>query len=309
MGVDWLTLRDVAEALGVRERTVFNRVMARKFPAPHRFLGDDGSGPAWPTSVLEDPGHVLRSAEASGRVDREAHLAILLDEVRAYVWRRHVLLGNKQEGPPRIIQSQYGRPGYEKHPDFPLGRRVSALRAAHKHGRVSREEAAAFEAVPGWTWDVWDTDWRRRFEEVAAAFERRGELTAADKSWVAHQRRRWGNLRPEWRALLDSHPGLLGEGKQNRVEEFVAAATKWLAEHPGQTTHSMQYAETVMMHGEKVAVGRRATYYRRRYRGLEGRRPMSDEDIAKIEALPGWSWEMSKLHVESQRGVKKKRSA
>ncbi|MDN5896386.1 MAG: hypothetical protein L0H93_20495 [Nocardioides sp.] len=300
MVADWLTLKDVAETVGVQENTVRRRVAAGKFPAPHRFLGRDGSGPVWPADSIEDPMEApgLPSRVGTQGMDREMHLAHLLDEVRWYVW---------EHGSAAIPQHATGRSDSMGR-KFPLGVRVSALRGARKHGRLTAAEAAEFDMLPEWSWDHWDSIWRERFGEVVVRFHS-GRLTSRDRAWLGNQRRRWGKLRPEWQAMLAQHPGLLEGAKQSRVEEFVEACEHWLADHPDHTLYAMPYAASVTIEGEKVSVGRRATYYRRRYQGLEGRRPLSEADIKTIEQLPGWTWEMSPVHVQAQRKNKSKKTA
>lgn len=297
MASEWLTLADVAERIGRTEKTVRKQVEQRKFPAPRRFQGSGGSEPLWPLAVVEDPkGNLPPEPSEEKRLTREMHLRVLLEEVRWWVW---------QHGSAAIPQAARGRED-KMGREFPLGSRVSALRAARKHGRLSREEAAAFEALPEWSWDHWDSIWRVRFIGVAMRYQT-GELTERDRAWLGHQRRRWGKLRPEWQAMFKAFPGLVEGAKQSRVEEFVAACEQWLAEHPDHTTYAMPYAATVMVDGEKVPVGRRAMYYRRRYRGVEGKgkHRLSAEDVAKIEALPGWTWEMSEQHAKAGRVARK----
>lgn len=294
MATGWLTLKDMAEETGRSEKTLRKQVAEGRFPAPHRFRGRGGSAPVWPRAVAENPDAAL--PKRGQRMTREQHLAQLLEEVRWWVW---------EHGSAAIPQHAVGRTDKTGRP-FPLGVRVSALRAAHKHGRLSKAEAAEFEALPEWSWDHWDSIWRARFTEVATRFQT-GDLTTRDRAWLGNQRRRWGKLRPEWQALFKAYPGLLEGAKQSRVEEFINACEQWLKEHPNHTLYAMPYAATVMVDGEKIPVGRRATYYRRRYQGLEGSRRLSAAEIEKIEALPGWTWEMSPIHVQAQR--KQRRSA
>lgn len=289
-GSGWLTLVQMSEATGRSEKTLRNQVASGKFPAPHRFRGRNAVNPVWRRQVADDPSPVLPPSRGKQRITREMHLTELLDEVRWWVW---------QHGTAVIPQHATGRTRASGRP-FPLGVRVSALRNAHKQGRLTKTEAAEFEALPGWSWDHWDSEWRARFTEVAARYQT-GSLTARDKSWLGNQRRRWDRLRPEWRALFDAYPGLLEGGRRSRVDDFIRAAEQWLAEHPGRSLYAMPYAATVVVEGEKVPVGRRATYYRRRYAGLEGRRSLSADDISKIEALPGWTWDMSPEHVAAQK--------
>lgn len=289
MAQSWLTLDEVAERTQQTPKRIARKVARGTFPAPTRFRGRGHLTPVWDSGTVNDPESARGRPRKSQKMTREMHVHQLLDEVRWWVW---------QYGSAAIPQHATGRTDASGKP-FPLGSRVSALRTAYKHGRLSSEEQEAFEDLPEWSWDYWDSMWRARFTEVASRFP--NQLTKRDRAWLGSQRRRWSKLRPQWRTLFDAYPGMLDAARRSRVHEFVEACEQWLSENPGSTVYAMPYSATVYVDGEKVAVGRRATYYRRRYRGLEGMHKLGREEIRQIETLPGWTWEMSPTHVQAQR--------
>lgn len=185
-----------------------------------------------------------------------------------------------------------------------IGLRAKDYRRQY-HGKfegnpLSADEVAAIESLPGWTWDPLGSVWRAKFDEVETSFKQ-GRLTADHHRWLTRQRERFDQLRPEWVSLLERHPGLLAPAEKSRVTQFVEAARQWLAEHPGSTMADMKNRDRMNLNGVDFAVGKRGTYYRRRYHGLEGRGPLTSDEITAIAALPGWSWQMGdrqRSHVQ-----------
>lgn len=326
----WLSLEEVSEQIGVTPRTMKRRVATRKFVAPSKFdVYEDASGVTrvrgyWPAAQVENPADDPAGAEAR----RRAHIAELLDECRYYFWthaegnipqkattdrqvwsrRREAVLDDA--GDPLL--DEQGKPVREWHEvmaPYPVGQRVSALRSAKKQGKLSRAEIKAFESIPGWAWNHDDQKWLERLEDVKSRWKR-GTLRAEDRTWLYNQRlrSRMKNdrgedvLRESWQKHLSRLPDDLRFGRgQSRVKEFVAACEQWMVENAPLSTFAMPYAATVTVDGETVPVGRRATYYRRRYHGLEGSQPLPPEEIEMIEALDGWDWAMSKEHTRRRK--------
>lgn len=279
-----LSLAQVAHRAGVTERTVKRRVTVGKHPAPTGFTPDHQ--PLWTPAIIENP--PVMSGPGI-KMTREMHLAHLLDEVRWWAW---------EHPGETIVQAATGRTIAGR--PFPLGHRVSALRTQYRTNHLTQDWVDAFEAIPDWTWEPWDQQWNRRFDDIATRYPY--NFTEADKSWLAVQRARYEKLRPHWKARFALYPGMIRLAGDSPVRVFVEAARQWLREHPDHATvFSMPFGARVATGLDmEYPVGRRVTYYRRRYAGLEGRNPLPDDDIKLIEALPGWSWEMSPSHVHAQ---------
>lgn len=296
----WLTLAEVADQEGVEPRTIRARVGRGAFPAPARFHRKDE--PQWSAKDIAaagaaDPRDEQRLPRAE-RIEANRAQAVerLLDEVRWWVWEH----GDATVPSRALGRVRDGRP-------YRIGAQVTATRSAYRHGRLSAREAAAFEALPGWTWDHVHDTWRAHLDDVLTRWPLL--LTSEDRRWLALQRGKFERLPKERQALLEAVPGLLEYKGNRRVDQFIEAVTRWLSENPGKTTYSIGYRDEVKVRGQVVQVGRKVTYYRRRYAGLEGRRPLAAAEIARIEALPGWTWSMSQRHVEASAHRRKARAA
>lgn len=295
----WLTLVEVAESEGVSERTIRNRVERAAFPAPARFHRKHE--PKWSANDIAaakdkgpDPRDEVRLSRAErNEITRASAVKRLLDEVRWWVW-----VNGSADIPSRATGRVIGGKAYR------IGAKVTSTRSAYRRGALSASEIAAFEALPGWTWDHVNDSWRARFDDVLTRWPTR--LTSHDRAWLAAQRARFDTAPEERKVLLRSVPGLLDYRGNRRVDEFIEAVSRWLDEHPGQSTYSIGYSDEVKVRGETVQVGRRVTYYRRRYAGLEGRQPLSEDEIARIEALDGWTWQMSPRHTASAANRRKR---
>lgn len=281
-GSRWLSLSDLATAEGVTERTIRARLDSARFPAPSRFSARRGA--LWDAKHIEAFGVGEHPAFWEDGNSREQWLARLLDEVRWWVWKH---------GTARIPTSARGRgvgPQTSR-----LGPRVTKVRALHRQGEVPSRVAAAFEALPEWSWNEKTAAWQRRLDDVLTRWPTR--LSGRDKAWLASQRARLSTMPADRAAALRKVPGMVEFEGNRRVHEFVEAVTVWLGENPGATVADLPYSATVEVHGDIVPVGRRAGYYRRRYLGKESSRSLRSDEVALIEALPGWSWEQSRRHV------------
>lgn len=286
----WLTLAEVAEAEGVEPRTIRKRVEKGRFPAPARFQRKHE--PKWSAAQIKaikdpdpEPSEGVRLSRAErNEITRAAAVQRFLDEVRWWTWEH-----GQADIPSRATGRTIGGRPYR------IGAKTTATRTAYRRGALSAAEIAAFEALPGWTWDHVKDSWRDKFDDVLTRWPTR--LTSGDRTWLAVQRSRYESLPEENKTLLRSVPGLLDYRGNRRVDEFIEAVSRWLDENPGKTTYSIGYSDCVKVRGETVQIGRRVTYYRRRYLGREGTKPLTESEIARIEALPGWSWEMSERHM------------
>lgn len=280
---------EVATESGLSEDELWAKVRSGEFPAPDRLYGSRRT-PMWDAATVADPQPRVPTSAAQ-KLTRDQQMMHLYDEL--VVWAL-------EHGDTDVPQGAVGRvmPGGKR---FPLGARVSALRYLKSLGdkkqlknpsdALTAAERRRFESLPGWAWDHFDNQWRRRLASVLSRWPHK--LTTQDRKWVSSQRGRWDVLRPEWRELLTAVPGLIEPLERSKVDLFVQAASEWLAANPGKTLTDVTFnTEIVLESGEIVRLGRRMTYYRRRYRGLEGKgkNPLPAHEVAKIEALPGWTW-------------------
>lgn len=291
MAVRNLTAKQVAELHGMTTEALLDDLAAGAFPAPTIFTK---AGVAkWKAADVAEPVRRTPSPDSTRiRLTRSQELDYLYDEVCYYVM---------QHGTARVPQNVVGRPSPNgEHKPFPLGQRISSLRGAYRRGRVSPETAERFEKLPGWAWDHRIAEWTDRFHDVASRWP--DETTESDRVWVTSQRLRLKVLGPERIAMLESVPGMLEISTGSKVDLFIRAAELWLADHPDRDASRIPYRVTQEVDGKTIKLGRLVTYYRRRYRGLEGKSkvPLSAEEVAKFEKLPGWTWKPAKTQERNR---------
>lgn len=172
---------------------------------------------------------------------------------------------------------------------------VQYLRKGYRDGTLSPERIAELEAIPGWAWDRDGIAWQRglfRLRAYAAAngtadvpqhhvVPETGYLLGA---WVRRQKRRHrdGKLSPERVAQLESLPGWtwgqpLSAGWEHGFAELLRhVEVKGTAAVPsGYVVPETGYQ-----------LGHWASNQRNRYR--DGK--LSPKRTARLEALPGWTW-------------------
>lgn len=296
-----LTVTEAAELSGLVEPAFKQKVTKGILPAPAQFVGPSRE-PRWSSRDL-------RAGVA--KVTRDMQFGLLLDELRRWVWIN---------GTAAVPLNAKGRV-YAHGAPVQLGALVIALRTQKKAGAVPEEWVRRFEKVPGWTWDETLVPWHTRLDGIASRYP--DKLKQEDREWLRQQHRLAGaaasgknKLRREQRDRLKLYPVPAAGEPSLAVQDFVAAAQQWLEENPDHISiFSLPFNATVERRLRErnrlelstrvgtYPLGRRATYFRRRYTGQEGGHPMPDADIDYIEAnLPDWSWEMSDIHVRAKLG-------
>ena len=108
----------------------------------------------------------------------------------------------------RVSRSVTSRSG------FPLGTWV----ANRRHGKNPPDRVAALEVLPGWSWDLFEDDWRAAFELLGRYVQREGHARVPVGHleegfplgrWVSKRRsaHRHGELSAERVDLLEGMPG------------------------------------------------------------------------------------------------------
>lgn len=175
---------------------------------------------------------------------------------------------------------------------YKLGSWTATQRQEKRRGRITPERIAALETIAGWTWTPTDAEpyGLRNVRAYAQAHGLHGIRadTVADErfavgAWIYAQRRahRAGTLADDRRALLEQIPGWNWGNPPSAWDDSFTKLAAYAAEH-GHADPTA--SETV---GDGFAVGRFVSNQRLRHRkGL-----VPDENVAALEALPGWSWE------------------
>ena len=172
-----------------------------------------------------------------------------------------------------------------------LGNWVVSQRLAFKDGRLDPERAARLEALPGWSWAPFDDQWEESFAALARFVTREGharvlrgraDTEAALGNWVGIQRAIFakGRLDPDRAARLAALPGWTWNVHSDRFEDGFAALAEFVA-CEGHAKVSSRVKQDGFALGLWVA-NRRSEY---------SAGSLAPERIARLEALPGWTWD------------------
>jgi superfamily II DNA or RNA helicase len=177
--------------------------------------------------------------------------------------------------------------------DLKLGQWVVVQRSFRIQGRLADDRAARLEDLPGWAWNANDAVWEDGFSHLKSFVAREGHArvpfdTVEDDGyrlgrWVVKQRSRRDQLRPVRTARLEALPGWEWNRKESgwetgflRLETFVA--------REGHARVSQDHVEEGYRLGHWVSKQRQAV----------GRGRLSEDRQARLAALPGWVWAVSK---------------
>ena len=146
--------------------------------------------------------------------------------------------------------------------------------------------------------------WRIRYDELHTLLEQHGRLTGmnrAQNDWLRQQRlaHREGRLLSDREQLLRQLPGALDGDLRSQVSQFVTDTQAW-ARRTGKTTAELTARTTITIDGRLSRIGKKAVYYRRRYFGFETGYGLEDSEIAAIEELPGWSWDLPRAGIYAE---------
>jgi superfamily II DNA or RNA helicase len=189
-----------------------------------------------------------------------------------------------REGHTRVPAS-YVEDGYR------LGAWVTTQRAVYRKGQLPAERISRLEALPGWVWDPFGTDWEVGFSHLERFATREGHTRISQEqledgyrlgTWVTKQRAgyRAGRLSGERAARLEALPGWVWNPRDADWEAGFSHL-EWFATREGHTRVPASYVEDGYRLGQWVGTQRAG------YRA--GR--LSGERAARLEALPGWDWD------------------
>jgi hypothetical protein len=187
-----------------------------------------------------------------------------------------------REGRARVPQ------GYVEN-NVELGGWLSNLRNLWKKGRLSADQIARLEALPGWSWDPIADKWEANFA-LLEQFVAREDHTQVPQdhvedgvrlgNWVTKQQGlyRDGRLTATLVTRLETLPGWRWSRYPEQSEDYFALLERYVARE-GHARVPQVHVEGGKQLGTWVGTQRGA------YK--EGR--SSEREIARLEALPGWS--------------------
>ena len=169
-----------------------------------------------------------------------------------------------------------------------LGFWVLQQRLLRKQGALAPDREEKLATLPGWSWNVRGDRWDRKYEALAAYAARVGHARPSHPQveqgerigwWVANLRQSRDALSAEKRERLETLPGWSWDPFADRWEEWFAVLQDYVA-HTGDARPSQTYT---------TADGRRLGSWVALQR--QSRDRLTDEQRARLEGLPGWSWD------------------
>ena len=241
---------------------------------------------------------VQRNAHREGRIDpaRRAQLEALpgwiwntqeADWERGFAYLRKFV---EREGHARV-------PLKARDDGYRLGSWVMIQRQAYREGKLARERRAQLEALPGWVWKPYRSDWERGFAHLQKFVEREGHPRVPPEhrenryrlgQWVKSQRNLLyrKKLDPARRAQLEALPGWADPLEAKWQEGFDALERFVKREVHARVPHE---------HRED---GHRLGYWVATQREFRRRGVLSDERARRLESVPGWTWDLKQAAWE-----------
>jgi hypothetical protein len=175
---------------------------------------------------------------------------------------------------------------------YRLGQWVSTQREAHRAGRLSADRAGRLEAVPGWDWRTgFAADWDEGYAHLQRFAERERHASVPKSheedgyqlgQWVQTQRtaHRRNQLPAERSARLEELPGWTWNTKDAAWEQAFLLLDRFAA-RKGNTRVPKSYIDE-----DGFGLG----LWVRNQRAVGRAGALSEDRVARLEALPGWTW-------------------
>ena len=184
-----------------------------------------------------------------------------------------------------------------------LGTWIKAQRTAYKQPKntkrkyfLSKDKINKLESLPGWAWKAHDAQWKRNFNALKeyvighdGKYPTQGDSSGL-YSWIRRQREAYKqpkntDLKPlsdDQIEKLESLRGWSWNAHGVRWNRNFNALKKYVIDHNGEYPTQ----------GDPSGLGRWIHTQRQAYKRTENtkRKPLSDDQINKLESLPRWTW-------------------
>jgi superfamily II DNA or RNA helicase len=168
---------------------------------------------------------------------------------------------------------------------------LNQMRRSYREAVLPPDRIATLEAIPGWSWHAHQTSWNDHFAALSSYAQREGHAVplvdcvedgVSIGKWAVKQRHAYakGRLSPERQARLESLPGWAWDANEARWYSHYDAMVSF-ASREGHARPKRRSVEN------GLKIGSWAGHQRRAYH----QRQLSADRIARLEGLPGWTWE------------------
>jgi superfamily II DNA or RNA helicase len=177
--------------------------------------------------------------------------------------------------------------GYKTDDGYALGQWVRVQRHNDELEPVRRQQ---LEALLGWSWDVFSDQWEEGFSDLKQFSEREGHCRVPDKyktedgyrlgTWISTQRTNKDLIDAESRKRLEALPGWSWDVLSDQWEEGFSHL-KQFSEREGHCRVPEKY---------KTEDGYRLGVWINKQRARKDK--LDPVRLQRLEALPGWSWDV-----------------
>jgi superfamily II DNA or RNA helicase len=179
---------------------------------------------------------------------------------------------------------------YKDSDNFGLGFWVATQRWRRRRERIDPDRRHRLEALPGWSWDALSDNWEEGFSHLKEYSEREGNCRVSQRfktdvgyrlgTWVNSQRSNRETLDPNYRRRLESLPGWTWDALADAWEEGFSH----LKAFADKERHCRVPDKYIVTDGYKLG----NWVYRQR----KNKDTIDSERRHRLEALPGWSWDV-----------------
>jgi hypothetical protein len=257
------------------------------------FVGREGHARV-PASYKTEDGYLLGAWVAKQRATRDIaseETKSRLNGLPGWTWDpltekwekgfRHLQEFVEREGHAKAVA------GYELPNGFKLGVWVNTQRRSIE--LLTTDKKSRLEELPGWSWDPFSDQWEEGFRCLKEFVEREGDAKVPSGcktindfklgAWVTSQRKRKDSLTLDYRTRLEALPGWSWNTLSDRWETGFNFAREFV-EREGHARIPAGYV---------TSCGYRLGVYVSNQRAKKG--SISTERKARLEGLPGWSWD------------------
>lgn len=238
-----------------------------------------------------------------GRNTLSAHHVEMLESVAGWTWDpvadywigqwaeqweegfRHLTDFVKRQGDARVPSELVDDDGYR------LGWWTIWQRTLYRDGELDADRVQRLSRLPGWSWDVRTDQWEQGFAEVARWAEKNGHARVPRGlvvggfpvgSWVRVQRREFtrGTLRADRRDRLEALRGWTWDPFTDAWEDGFSRLAEYVKDNGDARVPRSEVVDGFGLGG----------WVKRQRRDFNAGRLNADRQ-ARLEALPGWTWD------------------